>query len=536
MPSCSKLFSGNLPELTYDVLKFLRNDYSTLYSCILVNRLWCRLAMPLLWENPFSISTGNYNFIGIYLHNLNGNLKSKLNGYGIGKLLPSTTLFNYPSFIRYLNTQEFIFSVDKWVEVSVKTLKPRKRYFIKTISLNLDADFIRLVHTSLLKIFIENEINLHTFDVEFTDSKHISYFGDILGLILQNNKFINNIRYLKLHTGRTRGFSSPKNKDTPIKHRVLQIINLHQNLKKILLSYDNFSLYQSLLLQSESSNCLKTLNTIILFCFNFNGIINLDKAFEQLNVLESVHIIYCSPLNTDIIQQIINLNKPFKLKSLFVNDRSQIDESLLLLLQKYGNYLENFGCGHLKYIKGELGLESGLSLKQQILESVLKYCKNIKFLDICGIKDEIVYLVLNLVENIKSNLNYLTIEASETSHLDNSSSILLRNLGRILPPKLEYLNLILYIRISDFEVFKNNSQNTVIKKLSIINNVQDYGVDISPYIKEYIVDKRTKYYLAFRNIKIEDLKGGEIKKFESYIAKRDNDLSIDIYQFIKNLD
>ncbi|CAB5212202.1 unnamed protein product [Rhizophagus irregularis] len=420
MPSCSKLFSGNLPELTYDVLKFLRNDYSTLYSCILVNRLWCRLAMPLLWENPFSISTGNYNFIGIYLHNLNGNLKSKLNGYGIGKLLPSTTLFNYPSFIRYLNTQEFIFSVDKWVEVSVKTLKPRKRYFIKTISLNLDADFIRLVHTSLLKIFIENEINLHTFDVEFTDSKHISYFGDILGLILQNTKFINNIRYLKLHTGRTRGFSSPKNKDTPIKHRVLQIINLHQNLKKILLSYDNFSLYQSLLLQSESSNCLNTLNTIILFCFNFN--------------------------------------------------------------------------------------------------------------------DEIVYLVLNLVENIKSNLNYLTIEASETSHLDNSSSILLRNLGRILPPKLEYLNLILYIRISDFEVFKNNSQNTVIKKLSIINNVQDYGVDISPYIKEYIVDKRTKYYLAFRNIKIEDLKGGEIKKFESYIAKRDNDLSIDIYQFIKNLD
>ncbi|PKY31662.1 hypothetical protein RhiirB3_449373, partial [Rhizophagus irregularis] len=44
-----------------------------------VNRLWCRLAIPLLWENPFLIPKQNYNFIGIYLRNLNGDLKAKLN-------------------------------------------------------------------------------------------------------------------------------------------------------------------------------------------------------------------------------------------------------------------------------------------------------------------------------------------------------------------------------------------------------------------------------------------------------------------------
>ncbi|POG73895.1 hypothetical protein GLOIN_2v1580665, partial [Rhizophagus irregularis DAOM 181602=DAOM 197198] len=39
--SCSKIFSGDLPELIYEIIKYFQNDYSTLYSCILVNKLWC---------------------------------------------------------------------------------------------------------------------------------------------------------------------------------------------------------------------------------------------------------------------------------------------------------------------------------------------------------------------------------------------------------------------------------------------------------------------------------------------------------------
>src|SRR5687767_172084 len=111
--SCSKIFSGDLPELTYKVIKYFQNDLSTLHSCILVNRLWCRLAIPLLWENPFSIHTENYNFIEIYLHSLNDDFIT--NKYTIiNKSSHSNILFNYPRFLKYLNTNEFIFSVDKW--------------------------------------------------------------------------------------------------------------------------------------------------------------------------------------------------------------------------------------------------------------------------------------------------------------------------------------------------------------------------------------------------------------------------------------
>ena len=58
----SKIFS-DVPELINEIIRYLRNDFSTLHSCILVNRLWCRLTIPLLWEDPFSISTKNHSFL-----------------------------------------------------------------------------------------------------------------------------------------------------------------------------------------------------------------------------------------------------------------------------------------------------------------------------------------------------------------------------------------------------------------------------------------------------------------------------------------
>src|SRR5947199_10563904 len=97
----SKIFSGNIPELINEIILHCQNDFSTLQSCILVNRLWCRLAISLLWEDPFSVPTENYHFIEIYLRNLTEDDKMKLKEYGIlNNLIPSNTLFNYPRFIK----------------------------------------------------------------------------------------------------------------------------------------------------------------------------------------------------------------------------------------------------------------------------------------------------------------------------------------------------------------------------------------------------------------------------------------------------
>src|SRR6266496_1970462 len=147
--TCSKIFSGDLPELINEIIQYFHHDYKTLHSCILVNRLWCRLAIPLLWENPFSMKLPkSYHFIEIYLYNLNEDDKTKLNEYGISNsIFSSNILFNYSSFIKCLNTCKFVNSIGKWVRaVPIK----------KQPDISNAAPLMEFIFSSLIKIFIQN--------------------------------------------------------------------------------------------------------------------------------------------------------------------------------------------------------------------------------------------------------------------------------------------------------------------------------------------------------------------------------------------
>ncbi|PKK63568.1 hypothetical protein RhiirC2_854923 [Rhizophagus irregularis] len=499
--SSSKIFSE---DLLYKIIKYFPNDHSTLHSCVLVNRLWCRLAIPLLWENPFSIPTGNFNFIEVYLYNLDDHLKAKLNEYTDYVLLPSNTLFNYPSFIRYLNINKIVPSIEKWLEANNRTSKFGKGYLAQI--LDSASEFIRLINISIFKLFIENEVKLNTLEIETSSASYNTYVEIILEIILQNPNFIHNTKNLKFSILST-------SEDALIKNHISQILNLHQNLKRILLGYNNLSFYRSLLLL-KGFNCSNTLNTITFYHVDFKGIMNFDKVLEELNVLESVHLIYCSSLNTEFTHQIINLTKPFKLKSLFISEISLI-ESLQLLLQISGDYLENFGCGDLNQID----------------------------------RHDTSPIVFSLIKNIKQNLNHLSISVG--NYQDYGIELLLQNLVQALPSKLEYLSLDLCIRAIDFKVFLKNSQDTFFKKLVISNirweggNYIDY-IDILPYVKEYIMKNKRVEYLAIkntliarntkRNVDLFDLKD-EVMEFKSHNIKVLSyiKLSTDIYRFLNEI-
>ncbi|GBC34027.2 hypothetical protein GLOIN_2v940391 [Rhizophagus irregularis DAOM 181602=DAOM 197198] len=366
---------------------------------------------------------------------------------------------------------KFIHSIKRWSEDVFR----KSKYKYPLEDLGSESDFGRLIQTSLLKIFIENEINIHTLEIEIkTHSMILHDYADIIKLILQNINFIRNIKNLKLSI-----LSFYDN--TQINKYILQIINSHQNLKKIVLSNSNdFLFYQPLLLSKDYNHCSNTLNSITLYRVNFK-----DAS-------------------------------------------SKVDESLLLLLRKFGGYLENFrSVNFLSKVE-----------QQKILESVIEYCKNIKLLGIYNMNDEIVYPVLNLIENMKQNLNCLSI-CCERSKLDNSSSILLQNLGQILPSKLEYLNLFLYINANDFEVFLKNSQGTFIKILLIRDLMQKYNNNILPYIKEYIMKEKRVRYLNFKNNGKELFDfSDEVNEFKLHNieVQKYNDLVIDNRQLIQIFD
>ncbi|POG64731.1 uncharacterized protein OCT59_003738 [Rhizophagus irregularis] len=554
--ACSKVFSGDLPELLNGIIQFFKNDYKTLRSCILVNRLLCRLTIPLLWENPFSVIDNfdlgrkKYQFIEIYLHELNDDDKIKLKEYGINcDLFPSNTLFNYPSFIKYFSTEVSSISIDEWIENN-KTLP-----IIENLTLQIESsrELIGFIFLKLIKIFIKNEVKLHTFNLEISNTLNfigIKNFNNTFEIILKNPNFIYNIKILKFHLNiiisnltcfkcfyincdliSSFYIFNPLNQNiSSYDKNFSQIINSQHNLKKILFQDEYF------LNNLKNSNCSNTLKVIILYEIDFKNIVIFKEVFENLNVLESIHFLYCSSLNSGIIQQIINLTKPFKLKSLFLNEQPDILEIVLLqsLLRKTGDYIENIGFKHLISNK----------LRQQFFELTKNYCKNIKFFDLLGFDNQNIYLAFDSIKNIRHNLNYLTINLYKFYQFDwefTLSSVILFNLGQILPYKLEYLSLSLDdINIFDLEVFFKKSENTFINKLLIYNRLHLDSDDILPCIKNYIMKEKKVRYFAMKSLypdgKSKDLFSlkDEVKEFEFYniIIQNYDSLNIRARNFI----
>ncbi|GBC33839.2 hypothetical protein GLOIN_2v1768126 [Rhizophagus irregularis DAOM 181602=DAOM 197198] len=151
---------------------------------------------------------------------------------------------------------------------------------------------------------------------------------------------------------------------------------------------------------------------------------------------------------------------------------------------------------------------------------------------------QIAFQISSLTENIKHNLNYLSINDDPSSVKIRKNSTLLQDLGRALPSKLEYLSLNLFIKVNDFMIFLEDSQDIVINKLIIIQRGWD---DILHYIKEYIMKEKRIKYLAFMKLKnsieLYDLKN-EVKEFKLHniIVQNYVKLYINAHDFIVNTD
>ena len=116
--ACSKVLSGDLPEVTNDIIQHLRKDLKSLHSCILVNRFLCRITIPILWGDPFSVTCQKeypYNFLDTYFSFFDEDDQTKLKEFGVAINSPSfkKPLFNYPGFIKTLDAYRVEMQLDK---------------------------------------------------------------------------------------------------------------------------------------------------------------------------------------------------------------------------------------------------------------------------------------------------------------------------------------------------------------------------------------------------------------------------------------
>src|ERR1043166_1148531 len=91
----------------------LQNDQSSLYSCILVNRFWCRIAVPILWKHIDIFDRPSHSCIKLYntiIYLLPASSKQLLFDNNIMLPLPilqNQPLFNYIGF-SYKISEDFI--------------------------------------------------------------------------------------------------------------------------------------------------------------------------------------------------------------------------------------------------------------------------------------------------------------------------------------------------------------------------------------------------------------------------------------------
>src|SRR5215213_796672 len=94
------------------ILEILDDDKTTLHSCLLVNRLWCKISVRILWRNIWSFKYpydyGRTAILSTLISCLPNESKELLhkNEIFISTLTSKPPLFNYPSFCKVLSVNE----------------------------------------------------------------------------------------------------------------------------------------------------------------------------------------------------------------------------------------------------------------------------------------------------------------------------------------------------------------------------------------------------------------------------------------------
>ncbi|GBB98917.1 hypothetical protein RclHR1_03360014 [Rhizophagus clarus] len=260
---------------TYDL-----HAYSNLFSCILVNRHWCRNAIITLWRQPFHPCLNNGQMVvNIYLSFLEEEERNFLLSQGINNLpshdISKNYLFDYPTYFKHLHQQNFYFSIENWCQNNLKKKQSDSSY---------------LLMNSLLRLFYKKSGQLEIFRY-ISPVQQLTVTGTYennSGMILLS-KLCTNVRELCIEN-----FSTAKNID--------HIIKSQNNL--VSLEITNLSDHSTIIIQSILSQS-KSLRRIKFYKINFSGCCewNSITLCKKLQVLE---IYYCMNLSSLMILPLIN--------------------------------------------------------------------------------------------------------------------------------------------------------------------------------------------------------------------------------------
>ncbi|CAB4473787.1 unnamed protein product [Rhizophagus irregularis] len=373
-------------ECIQNILKYVnKDDYKTFYYITLISRQWCRNSIIFLWKQPFNIPDNfknRYKLISIFLYFYDINQKN------IYQTIASS--FNYPSFLKNLNSDNLAKITLEWITRNYST-KKKKKYRNNNNNNNNNNK----------KTFIsyKNKINLlkKIFKTNLTNSS----------LKEQFNLIIQPIIYVIME------------KCTNIEH--LHIGNYYSNNKKY---YFLENYIEEYLLKNDLRKCFNNLTTFNCHQSNIDPIIFLKFSNNIRNITSlSVTISNNNLFDDSKLKELVELiNSQENLNSLSIRNEYNADMSLVfeaiskksISLQKLelishrnlksdeANYLSQ--CINLK----ELILD-GIRIGDEIVDPLLIHSKffNLKDLRLMNIFQQTSFEISPFIKNNGSLLNYL---------------------------------------------------------------------------------------------------------------------------------
>src|SRR5688572_16700596 len=96
-------------DILFLIFEELQDDSKSLFSCLMVNKIWCETVIPVLWRNPWRYNINYFNksyLFKIFISYLPNDVKEFLINEGIQLPIISyqPLLFDYFSFCKCINT------------------------------------------------------------------------------------------------------------------------------------------------------------------------------------------------------------------------------------------------------------------------------------------------------------------------------------------------------------------------------------------------------------------------------------------------
>ncbi|KAF0541529.1 hypothetical protein F8M41_005299 [Gigaspora margarita] len=384
----SKIHMGDMPELMEYILNNLNNEICSLYSCALVSRHWCKMAVPILWQDPFS-SDRSPLFISKYFSSLGEDdkfiLKECLKERGINEEC-SNTLFDYARFLKVLDIRSLESKVRKWIRITFKLIGSKLFY---------ETDMYYIINL-LFKLFIESGATLHKLVLEFSQSFELR--PEIFYILGENKQFFSRIQHLSLDiiynnniesaTTLLRTLAKSTTKINTIElnyfdsdyephifHALIHIIKSQEQLRLFSIDGDDSMEFYGVIsaLESQKNSLQEVRLDNCYFSAEF-------EVFNNCKDLETLHMRYCSMKPLKLLD--------YKVSTLEVIE-SEIDtQSMALIFEKSGIFLQRL----------KLELDEEFQNKQLLLEALKSFCPNITYLSIqdIGFSPQLVELIGNL--------------------------------------------------------------------------------------------------------------------------------------------